>query len=468
MKPSRKDSKIFGTQGFKQLVLEMEQKRKFDIAEDPDSPEDTGYAKFDDFELDDKSVFSSKLADFLKQFLKGGSPIAFLVSFFVYISVRMRVIYILISVFAEVFSSSFDSIKRFIVRNLFWGRGNLFKHSVQVISVLLLSGLLIFGRYRVNVINTVEAYSIYEVSGEYSDQAVNRDLFVQNASTNTQIPDDRGRIGVVEYVVKGGDTINQIANFFGVSEETMRWANDLSEVSVIHPGDVLKIPPGDGVIREVQKGDTLEKFAERYKRDDQTVQAVMQSIADSNWLDPPFDLEEGQELFVPEGRLPITEDNAVSYSGVVKYSRGSGDVGRFLSWPVEGGRGGVTQCFHSWHNGVDIADGGSPDLVAAASGVVTFAGCHSGHCPSKGSLYGGSGTGWGVEVDHGNGFVTVYGHMRSIYVKKGQKVKRGQALGKMGASGTATGIHIHFMVWKNGRWNTVNPASYMTRKVCGQ
>lgn len=468
MKPSGNNSKIFGSQGFKQLVLEMEEKRKFQAAEDPDNGGFDGSVSIDDFDLEEEPIVSNKFTDFIKQFLKGGSPLAFFVSTFVYFTIRMRVIYVLISVFAEVVSSSFDSVKHFIVRNLFWGRGNLFKHSVQVISVLLLSGLLIFGRYRMKVISTVEAYSIFESYGDYGEQAVNRDLFVQNASTNTQVPEDRGRIGVVEYVVKGGDTVGQIANFFGVSEETMRWANDLSEVSIIHPGDILKIPPGDGVIREVQEGDTLEKFAERYKREDQTVQAVMQSIADSNWLDPPFDLEEGQELFVPEGRLPLAEDNAVSYSGMVKYSRGSGDVGRFLSWPVEDNRGGVTQCFHSWHNGIDIADSGSPDLVAAASGVVTFAGCHSGHCPSKGSLYGGSGTGWGVEVDHGNGYVTVYGHMRSIYVKKGQKVKRGQALGKMGASGTATGIHIHFMVWKNGRWNTVNPASYMTRKVCGQ
>jgi murein DD-endopeptidase MepM/ murein hydrolase activator NlpD len=57
--------------------------------------------------------------------------------------------------------------------------------------------------------------------------------------------------------------------------------------------------------------------------------------------------------------------------------------------------------------------------------------------------------------------------MFQIYVKAGDKVTKGQAIGQMGKTGTATGIHVHFMLWKGGKYKTVNPAPFMERSICG-
>ena len=103
----------------------------------------------------------------------------------------------------------------------------------------------------------------------------------------------------------------------------------------------------------------------------------------------------------------------------------------------------------AWHSGVDFAGRDGSDVVAVASGVVTFAGKRSGY----GKL---------VEISHANGYVTRYAHHRELSVETGEIVKKGEPIGKMGSSGRSTGPHVHFEVLKNGR--TVDPARYVTRR----
>jgi len=99
-----------------------------------------------------------------------------------------------------------------------------------------------------------------------------------------------------------------------------------------------------------------------------------------------------------------------------------------------------------FHAGIDFAGKGGSDVVATASGIVTWAGARSGY----GNL---------VEINHGNGYTTRYGHNREIVVKTGDAVKKGQIIGAMGSTGRSTGPHVHFEVLRNGR--TVNPAKYI-------
>ena len=100
----------------------------------------------------------------------------------------------------------------------------------------------------------------------------------------------------------------------------------------------------------------------------------------------------------------------------------------------------------AWHEGMDFAGRKGSDVVAVASGVVTFAGRRDGY----GNL---------IEINHGNSIVTRYGHHDSRVVKAGQAVKRGDVIGKMGSSGRSTGPHVHFEVLKNGR--PVDPRPYV-------
>jgi len=102
----------------------------------------------------------------------------------------------------------------------------------------------------------------------------------------------------------------------------------------------------------------------------------------------------------------------------------------------------------AWHEGVDFAGKDGSDVVATAAGVVTYAGERSGY-------------GLLVEINHGNGISTRYGHAKTVDVKVGDIVRTGDVIAKMGSSGRSTGPHVHYEVLKNGR--QVNPHPYIYR-----
>ncbi len=108
--------------------------------------------------------------------------------------------------------------------------------------------------------------------------------------------------------------------------------------------------------------------------------------------------------------------------------------------PFDGGR--------RWHAGVDFAGRKGSDVIAVASGVVTWSSERSGY----GNM---------VEINHSDGFVTRYAHNEANIADLGAIVKKGDLIAKMGSSGRSTGPHVHFEVFKNGR--TVDPASYIKR-----
>ncbi|MDH5407875.1 MAG: M23 family metallopeptidase [Gammaproteobacteria bacterium] len=98
------------------------------------------------------------------------------------------------------------------------------------------------------------------------------------------------------------------------------------------------------------------------------------------------------------------------------------------------------------HSGVDFAGKEGSDVVSVAAGVVTFSGKRSGY----GNL---------VEINHGNGYFTRYGHNKQNAVKVGQTVKKGEVVAIMGTTGRSTGPHVHFEVMRNGR--QVDPKRYI-------
>jgi murein DD-endopeptidase MepM/ murein hydrolase activator NlpD len=104
----------------------------------------------------------------------------------------------------------------------------------------------------------------------------------------------------------------------------------------------------------------------------------------------------------------------------------------------------------AWHAGVDFAGKQGSDVIAVASGIITWASDRYGY----GKL---------VEINHGNGYKTRYAHGAEIKVKLGDVVRKGDVVAAMGSSGRSTGPHVHFEVYKNGR--TVDPAAYLHRTL---
>ena len=96
--------------------------------------------------------------------------------------------------------------------------------------------------------------------------------------------------------------------------------------------------------------------------------------------------------------------------------------------------------------GVDFAGKEGTDVLAVGDGVVTWSGKRSGY----GNL---------VEINHGNGYATRYGHNQRNLVEVGDAVKKGELIALMGSSGRSTGPHVHFEVLQNGK--AVNPSRYI-------
>lgn len=261
---------------------------------------------------------------------------------------------------------------------------------------------------------------------------------VLSAATEEQatetIVSDRIREKIIEYTVANGDTLSSIAQKFGISEDTIRWQNKLDKKGTIKVGQTLEILPVTGVSHKVQKGDTVYSIAKKY---DASPQAIVDFPYNTFTNDETFALAVGQIVIVPDGVMPA-EAQTAPLERIRQVTPDAGTVvasGSFI-WPTSGV---ITQRFSWYHPAIDIANKAAPDILAADSGKVIVAGWPDNY-----------GYGNRVMIDHGNGYMTLYAHMSSIYVKVGQSVSRGAAIGKMGSTGRSTGTHLHFEVIKSG------------------
>lgn len=255
---------------------------------------------------------------------------------------------------------------------------------------------------------------------------------------------NKPRSEIVEYEVVDGDTLSSIASKFGISQETIKWANNLDSVDTIKPGQILKILPVTGVAHTVKSGDTLESVAKKYD-------AEPQGVVDFPFNDIPddFKLQIGQVLIVPEGVppeiKPALKPKARTFFAQGPQSTFQAPGGGNFMWPVTGG---ISQYFVWYHPGIDITSRAAPPIFASDGGTVVVAGWVDNY-----------GYGNRVVVDHGNGYQTLYAHLSNIYVSVGQSISRGQSVGQMGSTGRSTGTHLHFEIRYKGI--AVNPLAIL-------
>lgn len=232
------------------------------------------------------------------------------------------------------------------------------------------------------------------------------------------------------YVVRPGDSLSQIADMFGVTPDTVRWANDMKKGTSIQPGQTLVILPISGVRHIVGKGETLASIAKKYGGD-------ADEIMDFNGMSGAV-LAVGDTVIIPDGEIAIPAQTKSSVSSTKKNTTSSGKTNTasssgYYMRPVSGGY--RSQGLHGY-NAIDIAAPIGTPVMASASGTVIIA---------KGSGWNG-GYGSYIVIKHENGTQTLYAHESSVIVSVGQSVVKGQVIGYIGSTGKSTGPHLHFEV----------------------
>lgn len=256
------------------------------------------------------------------------------------------------------------------------------------------------------------------------------------------------------YRVKKGDTLSEIAKKYDTTIAQIKSDNKLSS-SYIKLNQMLKLSPGKKLYKvtvskasmkseakkivkyKVRKGECLSIIARRFKTNIKSIVAV-------NKLSSTI-VRAGQKLNIPTTKCrykvlkSIRQRRALAFRLPV-HGRLSSPYG----WRIHPIR--KRRIFHA---GIDLAAPRGTPIAAAASGKVIFAGWMRGY-------------GRMVILRHKNGYSTRYGHCSRLLVRTGQRVRAGRMIARVGATGVATGNHVHFEIRKNGK--TINPLKMVHMK----
>jgi hypothetical protein len=287
--------------------------------------------------------------------------------------------------------------------------------------------------------------SMPALGGPQAFAAIKREIQLK-----TNVPADKPRYEVEEYRVVRGDSVFAIAESFKVQPETVLWANyDVlqDDPHSLAPGMVLKIPPTDGIYYQWKENDTLESVAGEFNA---SIDDILNYPGNDIDLSKP-EIESGSWVMLPGGErefvqwlVPTIATGSSGTSSTNQSACPGGAVGGGgFVWPADSHSLSGND-YWPGHLGIDIAAGEGQPVYAADSGVVTMA-------------TGGYNYGYGnvIQIDHGNGYSTVYAHLSNIGVSVCQSVSAGAWIGAAGNTGNSQGAHLHFEVRQNGGF--INP-----------
>jgi murein DD-endopeptidase MepM/ murein hydrolase activator NlpD len=325
----------------------------------------------------------------------------------------------------------------------------------------LLGGTLYYKSTLPPVIVTVSAAATEEASEGTVPAVVDPGTSVEGSGffptifrklqVKTNIP-DRPRYAPAIYRVVRGDSMYRIAEEFKVKSETILYVNDQLDDNPhgLRPGMELTIPPVDGLYYEWQENDTFEQVAKKFFTEPEGIINFPGNQVDLT--DP--EIKPGALVFIPDGSRELRNwaaDLATASRGAntgtgganATNACGGGPVASGLGWPADA----VSLSGNAYgpgHLGIDITAPEGSNVYAAGTGVVTMAA-------------GGWNYGYGnvIQIDHGNGDVTVYAHLSTILVSQCQTVGQGAVIGLSGNTGNSFGAHLHFEVRRGGA--NINP-----------
>jgi murein DD-endopeptidase MepM/ murein hydrolase activator NlpD len=276
---------------------------------------------------------------------------------------------------------------------------------------------------------------------------------LRQANLHTNVP-DRPRQEITTYTVQAGDTVSGIADRYGLQPKTVFAANfELlqDDPHLLQPGQVLKILPVDGVIWQWLGGIPFAQWADYFKVKPEDILNYPANHLDPAQIADPKnpDIKVGTYLIIPGGFYQFHTPGGIPM-GVTRSNPASAQVGGAGACPaVTGGAvgygtfvfptdrhylSGFDYSTKTNHLGIDLAANQGDNIYAADGGVVVYAGANS------------YGYGNMIMIDHGTGFQTLYAHLSAIFVNCGDNVAQGQTIGAAGATGHASGAHLHFEV----------------------
>ena len=268
----------------------------------------------------------------------------------------------------------------------------------------------------------------------------------------TNIP-ERPRYESVIYRVTRGDAMLSIADEYKIKSETILYVNKQLEDNPhnLKPGMELTIPPVDGLYYEWQDGDTFETVAKKF---DTTPEEIINFPGNRVDLTDPK-IEPGTLAMIPGGSRELrnwaadlqtagrSNNGSTGTSDFGGNACGGGPVSSGFGWPADD-HSLSGNPYGPGHLGIDISAPEGSNVYAAGSGVVTMA-------------QGGYNYGYGnvIQIDHGNGYVTVYAHLSQINIGVCTPVGQGTLIGYSGNTGNSFGAHLHFEIRIGG--TNVNP-----------
>lgn len=236
------------------------------------------------------------------------------------------------------------------------------------------------------------------------------------------------RNGIKKYRVKSGDTLSSVAAQFGVSLDTLKWANPEIKNHALKINDELLILPVSGILYETKDGDTLEMVANRYRISSDLIKEYNTDY--QKLFEKPMQL-----VVLPNAKLLSNVDY------VNRYVQGLPDLKTYFSLPAKGWNWGE---LHEY-NAVDIADSCGKPIYAAAEGLVIID-----DKLGEGASGWNDGYGTFILIEHPNGTRTRYAHNFKNLVKPGDYVSQGQEIALIGNTGNTkgtTGCHLHFEIY---------------------
>lgn len=265
-----------------------------------------------------------------------------------------------------------------------------------------------------------------------SDNALSPATSPLGVSNGTASDEESFSDQVSVYVIRKGDSIANIAKMFGVSVNTIYWANDLKKGDKLKEGETLVILPFDGLTHTVKAKETLAGIAKLYKAD-------VSDILAFNGLTKNEKLSVGDELIIPDGQKSEESDKPVksssSNTGSSAKSKNLKSVDGYFIYPLPTGpRIRKTQGMHDGY-AIDIGAPAGTPIYASASGTVVVA--RTGYNGGYGTL---------VIIKHPNGTESRYAHMSKLGTSAGKQVSQGEVIGYVGTTGRSTGNHLHIEI----------------------